>query len=629
MRRLALITRAAMAGGLVLAAAGSIEGTVRLWWDPSLRDCRGDAFQFVCWGIAINALLGAILGAAYGLIRGMFAPGAGGRHSRLTPVVLCCVALIPIVACAVFFGRLMGGKAAPADASSIVLITVDTLRADALDVFRNGGTVPAGLERARTPHLNKFAGGSWVFLDASTPIPKTPQAISSLMTGNYPGRHGLRNLFETLGADNVTLAEILREHGWTTHAVITNGLIDRPSGIGQGFDVYRPRDGLRAAVKSYLVVQLCARLSPRGVRFILNRFPALRITAETASAVTDRAVAALDELSGRPYFLWVHYLDPHWPYQPPEPWMGQTDTMPAAPLTIYDDLRTGKVNIGEMIHDNKMPPAEVERLASLYAGETNYLDGEVGRLIEAVGSSAGSSSTIIVFTSDHGESLGEHRYYFSHGDQVYQPSMRVPLIIQVPGAGARTIESPVGLADITPTILDLARIPLPSELDGVSILPRVTPETAAAHAGDAHGFLFGESDISYLKENPWVTIPGEAGKVRYVRQGPWKLVRYPRDIAAARRFDETLGTVNEGLVTPLGSNETTKLGVSSPDIIELFDLGADPSELNDLSKKEAARATAMTHALDAWLISRLAPAGSQRPDEKELLEQLKSLGYVN
>lgn len=617
-------------GALILAAAGSVEGAVRLARDPGLRDSRTDAFQFLWLGIVIYASAGLILGCVCGLILALFRSGSTKRSSRIHRWSVLALALVPVIPCVVFGGGLLGGKTAPEGSPSIVLITVDTLRADALGSFREGLAVPAGLERSRTPLLDAFGAASWIFLDASTPIPKTPQSISTLMTGDYPPTHGLRTLFEKLGPDNVTVAEILRENGWATQAVITNGLIDRPSGIAQGFDVYRPRDGLRAPVKEYLAVQLAARIVPGTVRYVLNRWPSMRITSEVASVVTDRAVAAVEANSDRPYFLWVHYLDPHWPYAPPEPWNARSDTMPGAPLTIYDDLRAGRMNIGEMIHRNRMTVPEVERLVSLYGGEVSYLDQEVGRLLDAVRASPLSASTVIIFTSDHGESLGEHRYFFSHGDQVYQPSVRIPLIIQVPEGGARRTGVPVTLADIAPTILDLVRITPAVAMEGRSVLPHMAREAGSQEQpDDAQPLLFGESDLSYLIENPWVTIPGEAGKVRYVRQGRWKLVRYPRDVAAARRFDASLGTGNEGRVTPLGSIETTKLGASSADLIELFDLAKDPLELSDLSRQDPERTAFLTRALDAWFQSRFAPSSPQRPDEKELLEKLKSLGYVN
>jgi arylsulfatase A-like enzyme len=433
------VTRAARAGlfvCLILVAAGSLDAALRLATLPGLWDARDDSFAFVCLAIRFHAAAGAAAGLALVAI-GALLPSRerdprGPR--RPFPSKLAAALMLPPLALLALTGaRLLARPSPPPGAPSLVLITVDTLRADAIDRFRRGGALPDGLERASTPSLDALAARGCVFIDASTPIPKTPQAFSTLMTGTYPSRHGLRNLFETLGPDNVTVAEILRARGWLTRAVITNGLVDRPSGISQGFDVYRPRDGLRSEVKSLRIVALPARVAPGLVRRALNRFPSLRITTESAGDVTDRALAALKDVDGRPHFLWIHYLDPHWPYLPPEPWRGRADTEPATPLTIYDDLRSGKVRIGEMIHHNGMTPAEVKRLVSLYAGEVSYMDGEIGRLLDAIHASSDAASTVVIFTSDHGESLGEHRYFFSHGDLVYQSSMHVPLIIEIPG----------------------------------------------------------------------------------------------------------------------------------------------------------------------------------------------------
>jgi arylsulfatase A-like enzyme len=509
---------------------------------------------------------------------------------------------------------------------------VDTLRADALGAFRDGRPVPVPLERAATPKLDALASESAVFLEAATPIPKTPQAIASLMTALYPGAHGVRDLFSRLDRSRLTLAEVLRERGYRTRAVVTNMLVGRGSGLSQGFDRYRDKDGLRPQVKRLAVVDLLARLAPAAATWCLNRFEALRMGREDAAETTDRALEALAEVGGAPYFLWVHYLDPHWIYWAPEPHRSAADARPGEPFRLYDDVRSGRVKIGEMIHRNAMSREEVERVRSLYAGEVSYIDAEVGRLLDAALAGAGARSTLVVFTSDHGESLGEHGYFFSHGDQVHEPSLRVPLIVRPPAGGAgKVVREPVGLVDVMPTALEILGAPIPARIQGISLTSLAGADGGAGGgpAAAAARVLFGESDLSYLAENPLLTIPGEAGKMRSIRSGSLKLVRIPRDVEAARRVDPDLGASNAGRRNALGFEEATRLGPSGPDVVALYDLAADPAETRDLAPEEPARSAALLEALDAWVRASAGPPGAEREGSRELLEGLRSLGYVD
>jgi arylsulfatase A-like enzyme len=362
---------------------------------------------------------------------------------------------------------------------------------------------------------------------------------------------------------------------------------------------------------------------------VQNAFPSLRLGHENASETTDRAIEMLQETSGGTFFLWVHYLDPHWTYWAPEPYRSAADTEPGAPFTLYDDVRSGRLPIGKMIHHNEMAAPELERVRSLYAGEVAYVDAEVGRLVDAalVGPRAGS--TYIVFTSDHGESVGEQGYFFSHGDLVNEASIRVPMIIRPPGGAVRrSVATPASLVDLAPTLLELAGASIPSKVQGTSLARLMTPSEAGESAARPHP-IFGESDLSYLSENPLPTIPGEAGKLRFIRTGPYKLVRVPRDHAAARRLDPALGSASAGRRNSLGFEEATRLGPSAPDLVSLYDLSTDPGETRDLSAEEPERLAAMLHALDGWLSAFSGLPGSERTGSQELLDGLRSLGYVD
>ncbi|HZE88119.1 MAG TPA: sulfatase-like hydrolase/transferase, partial [Verrucomicrobiae bacterium] len=368
---------------------------------------------------------------------------------------------------------------------------------------------------------------------------------------------------------------------------------------------------------------------PSFARRELNRFETLKYGHETGDETTDRAVRVLAALGDRPWFLWVHYLDPHWPYWPPEPWRSRADTEPGTPFTLYDDVGSNRIPIADLMYRNALPAATVSRAVSLYAGEVSYTDYQVGRLLDALAAAGKRERTLVVITADHGEALGEHGYFFSHGAQVYEPSIRIPLVVIPPSGGAgRTVPTPVSLVDLFPTVLEMAGVPVPASVDGRSLAPYLRGDPVELPAAGREP-VYSESDLAYHRDNPFTTIPGEAGKIREVRLGDLKLVRFPRDVAAAKRIDPALGSGNAGLRNPLGLPEMTKVGASSPDVWELFDLANDPLERRNLYDASSPGAARLRIALEARAVA--AGPGETVPadDQRELLHGLESLGYID
>ena len=244
------------------------------------------------------------------------------------------------------------------------------------------------------------------------PRPTTSPSFATMFTGSYPVRHGVHFTGETLAAKNFTLAEILRDAGYATAAVITNGNLFPVFGFDQGFDTYvygHTRSG-------------------EGLEHVLEWLEHERPT-------------------DRPWFLWFHSTDPHTPYNPLPPY----DSMFATPSA-----------------------AHVERQIGLYDGEIRYTDDQIARVLEYFDQRPSLwDDTFTVFTSDHDESLDEHDYYFQHGELPYEPSVRVPLVFVAPGvlpAGVSSSALFTG-ADLMPTILNALLVPVPDEVHGASTLP--------------------------------------------------------------------------------------------------------------------------------------------------------------
>jgi len=432
----------------------------------------------------------------------------------------------------------------------VVLITVDTLRADRLGVY--------GYDRDTTPNADALAATGVTFLETIAPIPETLPSMTSMLTSTYPIDHGVRqNGYELPGIP--LLAELLGAHGYASAAFTSSIVLHPQSGIYRGFDHY----------------DVDAR----------DPFLLWDSGQRSAAATTDAAIAWLDRKTrGRTegLFLWVHYIDPHSIYAPPPPY----DTRFRDPS--YAGPVTGDVDQFTQILANRLRLDEADMLYMIggYDGEVAYADFHVGRLIDRVRELLGDE-TLIVFTSDHGESLGEHLYMFDHGDYLFDDQIKVPLILTHPRfPRGKTVEGQVEIVDIVPTILDLLGIDAEPGMRGRSLLPLIDGEPAGVT------YALSESDTCKSQHSVRPCAPeGIEGKAYSLRSGRFKLIVDP-------------------IAPPM-----------------LFDLDADPGEtVNRLSAHPD-----VARALGARLRVLLAGdrgAVDQQQLDRETTERLRALGYV-
>lgn len=321
----------------------------------------------------------------------------------------------------------------------VLLITIDTLRADRVGVY--------GHKAARTPTLDALAARGVRFADATGHAPLTHPAHAAIMTGRYPGAFGIRlNGMTPLPGNAVTLAERFKAAGHRTGAVVGSVILDEAYGLAQGFDAYDDRI-----------------TAPSGD-------VALSELQRRADDVTDRALAWLAASAkasagqGR-WFLWVHYYDPHLPYE--------QNIVPGTSLQPYD-------------------------------AEVAYVDRELGRLLKAID----PARTLVAVTSDHGEALGDHGED-DHGYFIYDATLHVPLIVAGPGIAPRVVTEQVRSVDIAPTIVDLAVGQLEGwRVDGESLRPLINgsrrrdvpPSYAESWYPKLH---FGWSELKALRVGEW------------------------------------------------------------------------------------------------------------------------------
>jgi len=373
----------------------------------------------------------------------------------------------------------------------------------------------------------------------------------------------------------VTLAEALRGAGYATGAVVANVNLGKSFGFDQGFEHF---------VESWATeaIRLTGNASFRNAPGLVKRFT-------NGTIVTDQGIAALDALGNgkeKPFFLWLHYIDPHGPYVPPPAYATLfAGAHPPLPVPI-EDLPPYQLQVdpatGEVSNDVGFYQTQYDR-------EIRSVDDQIGRLLATLEERGLSKDTLIVLTADHGESMAENRYYLEHGNVPYQTTAAVPMIFALDGriAGGRVVERPVGLIGVFATVLALTGTALPPAVPPGSLLPLL-----AGEGGPAPEFVFMES--------------GEFEPFQLVaRKGPWKLVylRSPKD----REW--------------LGRNE-----------LELYDLSRDPTEQSDVRAQHPEVAAELQAALAAWQKATPVFRGGAQTDLKQLdgrtQEMLRGLGYL-
>ncbi len=446
------------------------------------------------------------------------------------------------------------GKRAPENPGppNVILITLDTLRPDHLACY--------GHPSISTPNLDRMAGRGTRFAEAVTVVPTTLASHLSILTGTTPRTHGVaRNGFRA-GDGNRTLAEVLREHGYATAAFVSAFSLDSRFNLTQGFDVYD-----------------CAY--DRGFT------PSVADQAQRrAQATSEAALGWLREHRTGPFFLWVHYFDPHYPYDPPGKY-----------ASLYDpDYKGGAdgsmVYLDQVWRKRRFPSPEDRRhVISLYDGEISYMDEHLGNLFDSLERWKLSENSIVVVVGDHGESLGEHGYDFNHGLYVYDPCIRVPLLIRGPGLPqGRVVPELVETIDLMPTVLDLLDLPVPEVVEGRSLRPLL------------EGKPWSERTAFSEATKPWNVEPDSGG----VFQNAWK--------AKCARTREW-----KYILTPFADKR------------ELYDLSHDPGEETNHLGTRPDIAGEMAARLEAWTERprEIIPNEDLTPDP-ETLERLKALGYI-
>jgi arylsulfatase A-like enzyme len=416
----------------------------------------------------------------------------------------------------------VGSGCGSAPTWNLVIVTFDTTRADHIGAYGHAG--------ASTPNIDRLAADGVLFRQAFTAVPITLPSHTTIMTGRYPVGHGVRdNGIFTVPEEELTLAEILRGEGYRTAAAVGSFPLTAQFGLDQGFELFDDR------VSPGFEDFLARRRLPRSGLFFDER---------RAARVNEAIYPWLDEHHREPFFLWVHYFDPHQPQAPPPP---------------YNQLFAGRS----------------------YDGEIAYADESLGTLLGRLEELGVDERTLVVFTADHGEGLGEH-HEDTHSILAYNTTLHVPLVMRIPGGpAARAVAERVGTVDIVPTVLELLGLPVPDDLHGRSLAPLLD-------------FGGGEAEPSrpYYAETLSPRLLNGWGELRGIFSGRFKYIHGPEP--------------------------------------ELFDLTEDPDEIHNLMDDRPEVVEALHQELEAFMTRHASRRGQARREiDEETLRRLESLGYLH
>ena len=433
----------------------------------------------------------------------------------------------------------LAGTAPP----NVILITLDTFRADRMGFL--------GSKRGLTPNLDALASQSVVFTHAYSQVPLTAPSHATILTGTYPQFHQVRDFQTPLAQELPYAPQILRSNGYGTAAFIGAMVLDPGVGLAVGFD--RGFDTYDAGFH---------QAQPGE-----DRYSSME---RRGSEVVGRALGWLKDHPRGPFFLWVHLYDAHDPYDPPQPYKSKYAAAP-------------------------------------YDGEIAYVDAQVGKFLDGLRSRGLYDGAVIAVMADHGEALGDHGEDF-HGFFLYDETIHVPLAIKLPGAGptgknsteksaaGKRIERRVQLVDVLPTILQVAGVAVPKEVQGESLLGlmtmTMTPATATAPAESTVSAAAPETpERPAYAETEYAHRAYGWSSLRALRTGKYLYIDAPRR--------------------------------------ELYDQSADPKEEHNLLSTSAAVTGALAGQLDTFLQN--TSSGREAPKlvvDPEAQRKLAALGYV-
>jgi len=392
---------------------------------------------------------------------------------------------------------------------NVLLITVDSLRADHLGIY--------GYYKDISPNLDKLAKKGIIFKNAISNAPYTKASFPAILTGTHPYSYGGYHTIK--GRPN--LAKLLNKHGYFTFAIPNIPILSSRFGYSEGFDVFiEPINSENVTLKHKIREKITKHKSlftvVQKVYWIFNLF-SRNVPYTRGEDINKMVMEILDNVpENKPFFGWIHYMDVHYPYKPPSDFLDKSISVVRMNKLWYSLL--------DVIYKGKsITEEELADLITLYDGEIRYVDYTIGNLIDYLKSSGLWENTIIIITADHGEEFMEHgtighvgKMHYTH---IYDELLRVPLIISGEASPQKGIEvnSYVDSVCIPPTLLEILGIPYREPFEGTSLLKFI--ETSKTKP------VLSEASL-YNKDKGTLPIDPNEEKVRAYREDNWKIIIY-------------------------------------------------------------------------------------------------------
>lgn len=455
---------------------------------------------------------------------------------------------------------------------NIVLLTIDTLRADRLGCYGHKGHLTPNIDRLASSGIRfeqAISGGSW-----------TQAAFPVILTSSYAAMYG--GCLGRLAPERPSPIETLASNGYATGGFSTNIHLSRATGFDRGFLHFvelNPTESdprLRRVKGGQRLLQnplTHALLRPFGVRMRPARL------YSSATEVTDSVSHWLDRVDA-PFFAWAHYMDVHWPYH-----LEESLDRPEEIAQAWRDLANmyGRANFeGRSERDKPITAAERDHFINLYEKSLRYVDEQVGRLIDRIQRSKHADNTVIILVADHGEEFLDHGRWGHWESNLYDEILRVPLVISMPnGPRNKVIEQQVRLLDLMPTVLDICGCPPSDGMFGTSM---------ASLLGTGEPKYDGRETISEMRRDPWHRVAVRTESFKYI----WDSKR--------------------------------------PDQPDLFDLRADPCEkenVRDHFPQEVSRFQSIVDEHRLRVVNTEPAVAVQKPEvNEEVAQRLRDLGYL-
>jgi len=566
-----------------IGAAGVLAAIVGRWWPLRIRArVAGVLIGVGVWLLGQEVVLGSmqplshwrpvvVLAAlGFGGVAGTLAARWWRAWSRTTVTVGLLALALGMVGAVRGFGTTRspvdeGAPVPEIDAPSVLVVLIDTLRADHLGCY--------GYDRPTSPNLDRFAADGTIFLAARSQSTWTKPATASLFTGRYPSQHQAYLERSRLPESEVLLPEVLSKAGYRTAVFSGNPWVTPEYGFDQGVEHFHSvYDERFARVTLYMrTLKRLSKLIDRKRRlynFVKSLVQHPPSTTARDLVLADELFRWLDQIDGQPFYAHLHLMSPHHPYDPPKPFDRFVPDPSHEPVTVYPRKSYFFFDEGA-----PLDAAALADMVARYDGDVAFVDDVVGRILAGLDARGLADRTLVVVTSDHGEEFYDHRNW-GHGQSVYEELTHVPLILRHPKAfpAGKRVERPVMTVDLMPTVLDFV---------GIEALP-----------GLAGRSLLGEPEGA--SEEAYTELVYRYGAARALVDGTRKVLRMTRDDDAR---------------------------------VEGYDLGSDPTERQPLPSADPGLVERMD-AVTAWAEAHQSAPTADVEIDDDMAKRLKQLGYL-